>query len=433
MPKKRACSAPRRPGRRGAATAIPPAKRIARPIKVAHLPHEERIPVLAPTVPREPTRDVETPRTVVLPPKELAAYLLGSTSRLVRMYHELFWFQASLGGGVETNVGIALDELDEARLALAEETPRDLSHGLRQAIADYRQLNRQLLLEWVEYGRPQGVGSRSPHVPGTDQWRQLCTQSDSALDESYPLRLLYDLGVAVGSYDLDLWRLVTADGQTGDLDRLPDIGPLIRRILPLADDVLDRVPLLRSYTQFAPVLRTSGQAAFLESLFDSEFDTWGHWSDAVDFPAVSRMVRVLNTTIREGLDGRGQVIEASLLESLESENDRPGRPAGAVRTVGPHWVKDTRRGGGVLYCDGQVERKVAPQARIIIQLLAAFEVQGWPSRIQSPFAEPGKKHDDPHKTTNVCKSININLNILKFHGDGEGTGFAWSRNEQPSS
>ena len=61
-------------------------------------------------------------------------------------------------------------------------------------------------------------------------------------------------------------------------------------------------------------------------------------------------------------------------------------------------------------------------------ILAVFQEEGWPSRIDDPL--PPVAEIDPRRrlhSTIQCLNRNRKADLLRFHGDGSGTGIRWDR------
>lgn len=59
-------------------------------------------------------------------------------------------------------------------------------------------------------------------------------------------------------------------------------------------------------------------------------------------------------------------------------------------------------------------------------ILAAFQEEDWPERIDDPL--PGHRGIDPKRRlidTIVCLNKGLTHQLIRFHGDGTGTGVIW--------
>lgn len=68
-------------------------------------------------------------------------------------------------------------------------------------------------------------------------------------------------------------------------------------------------------------------------------------------------------------------------------------------------------------------RQPAPNQELI---LTAFDEDGWPSRIDDPLP-PDSRHDPKERLHDVIKKLNRAQAepLIRFHGDGTGTGVMW--------
>jgi hypothetical protein len=89
--------------------------------------------------------------------------------------------------------------------------------------------------------------------------------------------------------------------------------------------------------------------------------------------------------------------------------------------VKPHWDPERRQ----LWFASVLVKTFHRIACCQELILAAFEEQGWPSRMDSPL--PGGEH--AHEALrNAAKKLNQQLNgLFGFHLDGTGKGITWER------
>jgi hypothetical protein len=102
----------------------------------------------------------------------------------------------------------------------------------------------------------------------------------------------------------------------------------------------------------------------------------------------------------------------------------PTSPAGAatdLAAVKPRWDADRR---SLHFGDRELKRyrRPAPNQE---QILAAFEEEGWPRRIDDPL-EPGKLKDTLEDLNETIKKETIRQHFLRFEGDGTGRGILWT-------
>lgn len=89
----------------------------------------------------------------------------------------------------------------------------------------------------------------------------------------------------------------------------------------------------------------------------------------------------------------------------------------------PVWDTQT----GILMIDGQEAKRIRnrKQAKNHLSILDAFQEEGWPARIDTPFS-----HDTPQKFHQTILSLNKGLRGMRFHADGSGgEGITWERSK----
>ena len=103
---------------------------------------------------------------------------------------------------------------------------------------------------------------------------------------------------------------------------------------------------------------------------------------------------------------------------MEQEDVNSGPVANGLHR--PIW----RRGEGKLFYRNQCVKRIlrVRQARNVVAVLDAFHESGWPDRIDDPL--PGGKN--PTRLNDTVKSLNSNLQLLRFCADGGSTGYVWS-------
>lgn len=122
--------------------------------------------------------------------------------------------------------------------------------------------------------------------------------------------------------------------------------------------------------------------------------------------------------ILELAKGIGLVTDHDFHWILREIGERPGTFASDKL---PSWDRDRK---SLLY-DGQKVRQIRRlnQAKNVVPILDAFEEQGWPIRIDDPL--PGGR--DPQRLRETVKSLNRNLQQIRFGADGSGEGVCWSK------
>lgn len=86
----------------------------------------------------------------------------------------------------------------------------------------------------------------------------------------------------------------------------------------------------------------------------------------------------------------------------------------------PQWDNTTR----TLYLGTTLVRQYRVPAENQVVVLEAFERAGWPQRIDDPLPE---RFGTPRKMllNETVRSLNRSQKLIKFRGDGTGTGILW--------
>jgi len=105
-------------------------------------------------------------------------------------------------------------------------------------------------------------------------------------------------------------------------------------------------------------------------------------------------------------------------ENHGEESQPNGQSSGMKDVLQPTWDKALSQ----LLFDDEVVRKVSPQAANLIKILDAFQEDGWPKKIDSPFSpcEDGKQ-----KRSDAIRELNKKLRKIRFESDGSGEGLLW--------
>jgi hypothetical protein len=358
---------------------------------------------------RNAARNQPSPPSKLIP-RPLAAYRLGLLSRSIWLRNKSLW---ETPNDQRTWFGVpqVISQLHEARLALragAAHDPPEIDHWvyaeLPFVLSDFNRLTANLI-QAAPTGQYNGARFGSGPVPGIELWQQLRSLADEAFDEGSPPRPYYELGVALGEYQLKLWDLDQAAVMSNDLGLFPDIIPVVERARQLPEDDVRRIPLLWSMVQSAPELNSGEQATFCRLLIDENSDAFSLPSSAVGFRTINELARTLDTRIQDGL----QRI------ALEPTQTRSGQ-----QREKPSWRVDLLE----LYAGDRLVRRVAKQAHSLIEILNRFEKEGWPTTIANPL----KTSSDPERLKFAVKSLNKGLKQIRFRSTGNGRGITWDWN-----
>jgi hypothetical protein len=88
----------------------------------------------------------------------------------------------------------------------------------------------------------------------------------------------------------------------------------------------------------------------------------------------------------------------------------------------PNWGAEKR----VLWFNGQVVKRFKWHAVNQEAILAAFDEEGWPCRIDDPLP-PHPEQDPKRRLSDTIKCLNRKHfnRLIRFRGDGTGTGIVW--------
>lgn len=92
----------------------------------------------------------------------------------------------------------------------------------------------------------------------------------------------------------------------------------------------------------------------------------------------------------------------------------------------PKWNRETRK----LWYGETLCKKFRQGAKNQIAVLEAFELEGWPSKIDDPLT-PRPNTDHNQRLTDAVRRLNDNEGGIKFERDGTGEGVLWHPAEDP--
>jgi hypothetical protein len=341
-------------------------------------------------------------------PQTLAAYRMGVLTRTVWLQNKNLW---ETPGDQRTWIGVlqAISQLDEARRVLPPEIAGWTYASLPFVFAKFNRLAANLTQAARTTGEYNGARFGSGPVPGIELWRELRSLADDALDKGSRLRPYYELGVALGDFQLELWDLDQAAVLSNDLGRLPDILPVVERVRQLPKVDVRRIPVLRAMVRSAPELNSGEPATFYRRLIGENRDAFCLPTGAVDFRTIHQLDRTLDTRIQEGL--QRIALERAQIESGQQREK-------------PWWRRDLLE----LYVGVRRVRRVAKQAHSLIEILNRFEEEGWPP---TPISNPLRTSADPDRLKDAVKSLNRGLKQIRFGSNGNGQGITWDWNPIP--
>jgi hypothetical protein len=107
---------------------------------------------------------------------------------------------------------------------------------------------------------------------------------------------------------------------------------------------------------------------------------------------------------------------------LDPENSADGRKGASCEPPAPHWDADLRE----LRVNGDLVKRFklpCPNQELV---LAAFEEDRWPPRIDDPLP-PAPNRDPKRRLHDTINSLNRNQKtpLMRFLGDGTGQGVLW--------
>ena len=339
--------------------------------------------------------------------KPLAAYHLGLLSHTIRMWREVFWYCPD-EFTAHDGVPLAVEKLRQARVELADVMPPNVFGELGRVLDAIDEQAAAMIRAWE--ADDDSFASWAPALTGETNWKNLRSLADQAIGNASALRPWFDLGAAVGScqaYVQDCAHELIE--RFGDIERLLVHKPMAsREILPCLKHVADAARFLPKQTlAMIPVLsdlvrRLPAHGDALHPDSSAEFLTGDrHGLRLVAEPGfnlanANMFVDQIDQSIQE-------VAGQAVLPTLST----------------PQWDGDRSR----LLMDGKVIRTVSRLAKNVVQILRAFEDDGWPDRIDDPITGP--EANQPTRLHEAIRSLNNGLTMIRFRSDGTGTGIEW--------
>jgi hypothetical protein len=125
----------------------------------------------------------------------------------------------------------------------------------------------------------------------------------------------------------------------------------------------------------------------------------------------------------QGAEWSQALVRTARVEAPPSGEPRPGRstPTGPTDPAQrPRWDADRRE----LRFRGQVLKRYRSPAPNQELVLAAFEEEGWPPRIDDPLP-PHADQDSKRRLRDTIATLNRGQEKIRFFADGRGQGICW--------
>jgi hypothetical protein len=352
-----------------------------------------------------------TPPTKPIP-KPLAAYRLGLLSNSLGMWHKVFFYVPE-DRSTWDGVPLSVDQLREARLVLSDEIYPDIRAALDRVLDDLDDIALTLLKARQKTGAYQGVKFGTRRAPGVEQWHELRLLADRALPRHHLLRPWFNYGAAAGAYQLALYDHKPLPGPFDDLERLPDILPLVQQAGVLPDAHVRQIPLLHSLVDTVYTLTNAGQSAFLHRFIKRNRGAWGFSVERVDNLSVNRVGFILDDHVQHGLEHLEPdpllSVATTPVSGSRAISYGPETAQEPPRQDLPEWDKENLR----LRWKGEVVRKIRCDASDIILILDSFHELGWRRRIPNPLTGPPANREQ--KLDSAIDSLKCKLKMLLFH------------------
>jgi hypothetical protein len=267
-------------------------------------------------------------------PRPLAAYRLGYLSFTIRVWFELLW-DSRTDSGVWSNIRLAIYQIGEARLDLAREIHGNVFQDLRMVLDQFINLHDTLVTALKE-GDSGSSPWRAREAAGQGLWLELRQLADGALDRGDVLMKWYDLGAAIGAYQLGLRRYNPPPWVVDQLEYDLDFDPIIRAAVALPRNEARQIPLLLSLIRLSADKQRQDKAAFLRIFMQRGYEDGELTTRADDVIPLSRMLVELDAAIQDGL---GMLVCASP-DRKPVRTARRGLRAG--ETITPEQKKDLK-------------------------------------------------------------------------------------------
>jgi hypothetical protein len=328
-----------------------------------------------------------------------AAYVLGHNPYAFRLHELVNWGLGPLvleGEGAE-NVLKALRQLSVAIDQLGPDLCPAVLPDMKELVQRFEADWANWLCCWSEGKRYEGPFTDADLGEGRDERERLCALAEEALVSSRELHALVQFGLALGEEEYaafvlmqDRWRV--NDGSQAPEQGLPDLSRLVRSAERLSPRLLAALPEVRRLVTFGPRLADLGAAAFVDRVLGTHPAAVRGF---IPLQTVCEFFRILDERVR----GR-----------LQHVQDDP-----AARK--PRWDANKK----TLWYGSTVCVQYKKQARNQMRILAAFEEEGWPARIDDPL-DPGTLRATIADLQEKLKACNAPIFI---ECDGTGGGLCW--------
>ena len=316
-------------------------------------------------------------------PKPLAAYRLGLLSWTLRVWQDLFWDMPEYG--TEQSISLAVEQLEETLVALADEINPGVLLELRRELKDVSHLHDLMVTGWHASGTYLGHHFGDRPVPGAGHWRDVLSLADRALSRKNGEMLAWNrLGAAVGKYQFELHR-------HEDPRPLPELRPVVHSVQSMPPETYHLIPELGTMVALAPQLKSLKPVPFL--------------------------CRVLGPTFKS-LDEKAALydLKQAILMLDSCIQDRLKQVQGPLT---PRWGSRKLWYGDILCKE---YKRPAPDQELILN---SFQELGWPKRIDDPLP--------PEKLKDTIKDLQKALctSPIVIERDGTGKGITWRPRELP--
>lgn len=241
----------------------------------------------------------------------LAAYIFGYRSRTIWLWHDLFWqtyfvhvdTTADPDDGLQNGPSLAAEEIEWTidinyksihpnAVALIQKPLRQIAESPYNAIKTFDSMDHEGRARFLRFLR---VGT-----PMRQEWERLKTLADEAFDKDSRLSPYFDLGKAIGAYELAINQIPDLPEY---LHQSADISLIAETANRLPDDSLREMPLLAECLALWPTLVTQGPRAFFMAMLQKLDDLAGRPHEGLDrLNPQTTLVKALHDEICSALE-----------------------------------------------------------------------------------------------------------------------------------